>query len=73
MEKIRRIVAMISVAMIILLIIAAFICGITGSKYFWGMFFLAIIIPFLLWVFMWFCNLADKSDGKESCQEEEDN
>ncbi len=57
MNRIRRITAGISVILIIGLVIGAFICGITGSKYFLGMLFLALAVPVVLWVFMWFTHL----------------
>lgn len=54
MNKLRRITAFLSVVVIVVCVIAAFILGVMGSKYFLGMLVLAIIIPAILWVFMWF-------------------
>lgn len=54
MNKLRRITAFLSVVVIVGCVIAAFILGAMGSKYFLGMLVLAIIIPAILWVFMWF-------------------
>lgn len=59
MQKIRRIVALLSVFFIIVLIIATIICAITGSKYFFAVFFLMLAVPVVLWVFMWFTRLVN--------------
>lgn len=62
MDKIRRITALLTVVLIVLLVIATFVCAITGSQYFFGMLALTFIVPIVLWVFMWFTQLAnDKS------------
>ena len=65
MEKLRRIVAMISVVVIVALIIGMVICAITGSKYFFGMLALVFLIPITLWVFMWFAKLVNSSSDSE--------
>ena len=57
MEKIRRVVAMLTVIVIVAFIIATVVLGIMGSRYFFGMLFLAFVIPVVLWVFMWFTKL----------------
>lgn len=57
MKKVRQIVAMLTVIVIIALVIGTLICAITGSKYFFGMLFLTIAVPVVLWVFMWFTRL----------------
>lgn len=62
MQKIRRIVAFLSVAVIFFLIIGTLICGITGSQYFFGMFFLMLAVPIVLWVFMWFTRLVNREE-----------
>lgn len=63
MDKIRRITALLTAVLIVLLVIATFVCAITGSQYFFGMLALTFIVPIVLWVFMWFTKLAnDKSE-----------
>ena len=63
MTKLRRIVAGLSVVLIVGLVIATLVCAVTGSRYFFAMLFLALIIPVVLWVFMWFTRLMqNKSD-----------
>ena len=57
MKKLRQIVAWLSILLIAGLIIGTVICGITGSRYFFGMLFLALCVPVVLWVFMWFTRL----------------
>lgn len=59
MKRLRQIVAMLTVILIVALLIATVICAITGSKYFFGMLFLTIAVPVVLWVFMWFTHLLN--------------
>lgn len=65
MEKIRRITAWITIAVIIGLIIGTIVCAVTGSKYFFGMLFLMIVVPVVLWVFMWFTRLVSGVDDAD--------
>lgn len=69
MEKIRRITAWLTIAVIVGLIIGTIICAVTGSKYFFGMLFLMIAVPAVLWVFMWFTRLVS---GVDDIPESED-
>ncbi|MBE5923465.1 MAG: DUF2207 domain-containing protein [Lachnospiraceae bacterium] len=62
MKKVRRISAVLTIAVIIGLIIGTIVCAITGSKLFFGMLFLMIVVPVVLYVFMWFTKLVS---GKE--------
>lgn len=57
MKRVRQIVAWLTIIVIIGLIIGTIICAVTGSKYFYGMLFLALAVPIVLWVFMWFTHL----------------
>ncbi|MDE6434266.1 MAG: hypothetical protein K2L07_08550 [Lachnospiraceae bacterium] len=59
MKKVRRIVAMLTVMVIVALVIGTLICAIIGSKYFFGMLFLTFVVPVVLWVFMWFTKLIN--------------
>ena len=59
MKRVRQIVACGTVAVILCLIIGTLICAVTGSKYFFGMLFLMIVVPVVLWVFMWFTRLVN--------------
>lgn len=59
MKRVRQIVACATVAVILCLIIGTLVCAITGSKYFFGMLFLMIVVPVVLWVFMWFTRLVN--------------
>ena len=65
MEKIRRITAWLTIAVIIGLIIGTIICAVTGSRYFFGMLFLMIVVPVVLWVFMWFSRLVSGVDDAD--------
>lgn len=63
MNKVRRITALLTVVLIVILVIATFVCALTGSQYFFGMLALTFLVPIVLWVFMWFTKLAnDKSE-----------
>ena len=66
MEKIRRITALLTVAVIIGLIIGPIICAVTGSKYFFGMLFLMFVVPIVLWVFMWFTRLLSGGNDENT-------
>lgn len=68
MEKVRRITAWVTIIIIIGLIVGTLICAITGSKYFFGMLALAIFVPIVLWIFMWFTKLVN---GKSEVISEE--
>lgn len=59
MEKVRRIMALLTVILIIALLIATIVCAVTGSRYFFGMLALTILVPVVLWVFMWFGRLVN--------------
>lgn len=63
MQKIRRIMAWLTIVVIVALIIAMLVSAVTGSRYFFLFLFLAIFVPIILWVFMWFTRLmAGESD-----------
>ncbi|MGN0155134.1 MAG: hypothetical protein ACI4A3_11855 [Lachnospiraceae bacterium] len=57
MKKIRQITAWITIVVIVGLVIGTVVCAVTGSRYFFGMLFLMIVVPVVLWVFMWFTHL----------------
>lgn len=59
MKKIRQVVAGITVLVLIGLLIGTLVCAITGSSYFFGMLFLTLVVPVVLWVFMWFTKLIN--------------
>lgn len=52
-RKGSKVVAWICLVIIAAVIIATIITGVTGSKYFAGCLFLCIIIPILMYVFLW--------------------
>lgn len=59
MKRIRQIVAWLTIIVIAGLIIGTIISAVKGSKYFFGMLFLMIAVPIVLWVFMWFTHLVN--------------
>lgn len=52
-NKFFRITAWVAIVLIIGLIIATFVTGITGSKYFMGFLVLSIIVPVFIYVVLW--------------------
>ena len=52
-KKSARVMAWIGITIIVGLVIATLITGITGSKYFMGCLWLCIIVPILIYVFLW--------------------
>lgn len=64
-NKIRRIMALITVILLIACIITMVILGIVGSKYFFGFLFLSIALPVILWIPLWFMNLISHKDEKD--------
>lgn len=59
MKKVRQIVAWITIAVIIVLLVCTIVCAVTGSEYFFGMLFLTFVVPVVLWVFMWITRLVN--------------
>lgn len=59
MKKVRQIVAWITIAIIIVLLVCTIVCAVTGSEYFFGMLFLTFVVPVVLWVFMWITRLVN--------------
>ncbi len=57
MDRIRRISAWITIVVIIGLLVGTVVCAVTGSEYFFGFLALTILVPVVLWVFMWFTRL----------------
>lgn len=53
-KKGYRIGAWICLIIIAVLVIATFVTGIMGSKYFIGCLFMCIIVPILMYVILWF-------------------
>ena len=69
-----RVMAWICLVIILILIIFTSITGITGSKYFVGCLCLCMIIPFLMYVFLWIGKLlSDSNDDSNKVFIDEDN
>lgn len=52
-KKGARILSIICLIVIVALVIATFIAGITGSRYFTGFLVLSMLVPFMMYVFLW--------------------
>lgn len=74
MKRLRQIMAWLTILLIAGLIIGAVVCAVTGSRYFMGVLFLAMAVPIVLWVFMWFTRLIHGDSDvipKEDIREQE--
>ena len=60
-----RILAMITVIIIIALFIAMFVCAIIGSKLYLGFLFAAIIVPCLIYAIVWLRGVLNKAYGRK--------
>ncbi len=70
-NKLFRAMAWVALIVIIGLIIATFITGITGSKYFMGCLVLSIIVPVFAYVVIWVGRLLYDSANKDEAQNTE--
>ena len=64
MNTLRKVMAWITIAIIVGLIICTVITAVTGSRYFFGFLALSLIVPVVLWVFMWFTKLVNKKEDE---------
>ena len=60
-----RILAMITLIVIVALIIATFVCAIIGSKLYLGFLFAAVIVPCIIYAIVWLREVLNKSYGRE--------
>ena len=64
-SKGTRLLALITVIMIVVLVIAAFVCAIIGSKLYLGFLFAAIIVPCVIYVIIWVRGVLDIAYGRK--------
>ncbi|MBE5932800.1 MAG: hypothetical protein E7263_05190 [Lachnospiraceae bacterium] len=67
-NKFFRVMAWVALIVIVGLVIATFVAGVTGSEYFMGFLVLSIIVPVFVYVVLWigrllFNSAQDKSDS----------
>ena len=60
-----RILAMVTLIIIVALIIAMFVCAIIGSKLYLGFLFAAVIVPCLIYAIVWLRGVLNKSYGRK--------
>ena len=65
----KRVLAWIAIVVMCAVVIITCITGVTGSKYFFGMLFMCMIVPVLLWAMMFFAGLFNKR-GEELAEEQ---
>ena len=70
-NKMFRIMAIIALVIIIGLVIATFITGITGSKYFMGFLILSIIVPAFVYVVLWIGKVFFNQAQEDKTQEDD--
>lgn len=71
-SKIQRVLAMITVIVLILCILITVILAIMGSKYFWGFLFATFVLPVILWVplrFFHYESYEEKMDEEDKRKE----
>ena len=71
-NKLFRVMAWVVLILIVALIIATFVTGITGSKYFMGFLVLSIIFPAFVYVVLMIGRIFHNAIEKESDDEKED-
>lgn len=64
-NKLFRAMAWVALVVIIGLVIATFITGITGSEYFMGCLVLSIIVPVFVYVVLWFGRILYNSANQD--------
>ena len=69
-SKGTRLLALITVIMIVVLVIAAFVCAIIGSKLYLGFLFAAIIVPCVIYVIIWVRGVLDNAYGRKIVSDE---
>ncbi len=65
----KRVLAWIAIVVMCAVVVITCITGVTGSKYFFGMLFMCMIVPVLLWAMMFFAGLF-KRRGEELAEEQ---
>ncbi len=48
----KRVIALTTVVLLVLLVLITFVLGITGSPHFLGMFFLTVLVPIFIWAIL---------------------
>ena len=56
-HPVYRVLAMVCVLIIAALVVCVLVTGITGSKYFMGFLVLLMVVPFMIYVFLWLARL----------------
>lgn len=62
-KKRNRVISWLCILIIFFLIVATCVTGITGSQYFMGFLVLMILVPILLYVFLWIGRLLFQYGG----------
>lgn len=68
-NKIRRIIALLTVVVIVTCIVAMVVMACIGSKLFLIFLFLAIALPVILWIPLWFMNILKGNDDDQKKDE----
>ncbi len=70
-NKLFRVMAWIALIIIVGLLIATFVTGITGSKYFMGFLVLSIIVPAFIYVVLWIGRVLHNSSQDKNTIDKE--
>lgn len=71
MKKLRQIAAWIGIIVIVGLVIATFILGVTGSSLTVSMLILTMGVSIVLWVLLWFIKLLENRSGEAGQEDTE--
>lgn len=75
-KKLFRVMAWICLIILFALIVITFITGVTGSKYFMPCLVVTIIVPFLMYVFLWtgkvLAGIAENRENKDKLKSDKE-
>lgn len=71
MKKLRQIAAWIGIIVVVGLVIATFILGVTGSSLTVSMLILTMGVSIVLWVLLWFIKLLENRSGEAGQEDTE--
>ncbi len=71
MKKLRQIAAWIGIIVVVGLVIATFVLGVTGSNLTISMLILTMGVSIILWVLLWFIRILENRSGEDGQEDTE--
>ena len=71
MKKLRQIAAWIGIIVVVGLVIATFVLGVTGSNLTISMLILTMGVSIILWALLWFIRILENRSGKDGQEDTE--